>query len=184
MRERLVPEKYVKLVQDMYTGCRTKVRTVAGESSKFNVEVGLHQGSVLSPYLFLVLMDVLTERVRKEAPESMLFADDIVLCGDKDVGMTEYLESWRKALEERGMRVSRLKTQFMEFSFEQNAQGNRPQVQIIGEKVERVTHFKYLGTSIEEEGGMGTEIAKRVGAGWMNWTGRNAVECCVTRGCR
>ena len=71
-----VPEKYVKLVQDMYTGCRTKVRTVAGESSKFNVEVGLHQGSALSPYLFLILMDVLTERVRKEAPESMLFADE------------------------------------------------------------------------------------------------------------
>ena len=67
MRERLVPEKYVMLVQDMYTGCRTKVRTVAGESSKFNVEVGLHQGSALSPYLFLILMDVLTERVRKEA---------------------------------------------------------------------------------------------------------------------
>ena len=70
---------------------------VAGESSQFNVEVGLHQGSALSPYLFLILMDELTERVRKEAPESMLFADDIVLCGDKDVDMTEYLESWRKA---------------------------------------------------------------------------------------
>ena len=38
-RERLVPENYVKLVQDLYTGCRTKVRTVAGESSKFNVEI-------------------------------------------------------------------------------------------------------------------------------------------------
>ena len=88
MRERLVPEKYVKLAQDMYTGCRTKVRTVAGESSKFNVEVGLPQGSALSPYLFLILMDVPTERVRKEAPESMLFADDIALCGDKDVDMT------------------------------------------------------------------------------------------------
>ena len=48
MRERLVPEKYAKLVQDMYTGCRTKVRTVAGESSKFIVEVGLHQGSTTS----------------------------------------------------------------------------------------------------------------------------------------
>ena len=66
MRERLVPEKYVKLVQDMYTGCRTKVRTVAGESSKFNVEVGLHQGSALSPYLFLILMYVLTERVGRK----------------------------------------------------------------------------------------------------------------------
>ena len=151
MRERLVPEKHVKLLQDMYTGCRTKVRTVAGESSKFNVEVDLHQGSALSPYLFLILMDVLTERVRTEAPESMLFADDIVLCGDKDVDMTEYLESWRKVLEERGMRVSRPKTQFMDFSFEQNTQGNRPQVKILGEEVERVTHFKYLGRSIEEE---------------------------------
>ena len=158
----------------MYTGCRTTVRAVAGESSKFNVEVGLHQGSALSPYLFLILMDVLTERARKEAPESMLFADDIVLCGDKDVDMTEYLESWRKALEERGMRASRPKTQFMDFSF---AQGNQPQVKILGEEVERVTHFKYLGTSIEEEGGMETEIAKRVGAGWMNWKKCSGVLC-------
>ena len=135
MRERLVPEKYVKLVQDMYTGCRTKVRTVAGESSKCNVDVGLPQGSALSPYIFLILMDVLTERVRKEAPESMLFADDIVFCGDKDVDMTEYLESWRKALEERGIRVSRPNTQFMDFSFGQNAQGKRPQVKILVRKL-------------------------------------------------
>ena len=43
-----------------------------------------------------------------------------------DVDMTEDLESSRKALEETGMRVSRPKTQFMDSSFEQNAQGNRP----------------------------------------------------------
>ena len=75
------------------------------------------------------------------------------------------------------MRVSRPKTQFMDFSFEQNAHGNRPQVKIVGEEVERVTHFKYLGTSIEEEGGMETETAKRVGAGWMNWKKCSGVEC-------
>ena len=45
------------------------------------------------------------------------------------------------------------------------------------EEVERVTHFKYLGTSIEEEGGMETEIAKRVGAGWMNWKKCSGVLC-------
>ena len=48
MRERQVPEKYVKLVQDTYKGCRTKLRSVAWESSDFNVEVGLHQGSAMS----------------------------------------------------------------------------------------------------------------------------------------
>ena len=45
MRERNVPEKYVKLIQDMYRGCQTKVRSAAGESGSFNVDVGLHQGS-------------------------------------------------------------------------------------------------------------------------------------------
>ena len=43
MREPNVPEKYVKLIQDMYRGCQTKVRSAAGESGSFNVDVGLHQ---------------------------------------------------------------------------------------------------------------------------------------------
>ena len=57
----------------------------------------------------------------------------------------------------------------MDFNFEQSQQGNREPVKILGEELERVTHFKYLGTSMEEEGGMETEITKRVGAGWRNW---------------
>ena len=43
MRERNVPEKYVKLIQDMYSGCQTKVHSAAGESDSFNADVGLHQ---------------------------------------------------------------------------------------------------------------------------------------------
>ena len=98
-RERNVLEKYIRLIQDMYQGCKTVVRSAAGESNSFGVEVGLHQGSALSPYLFLLLMDVLTQDVRKDVPGSMMFADDIVLCGDHDeTDMTEYLETWRKAI--------------------------------------------------------------------------------------
>ena len=36
----------------------------------------------------------------KEVPDSMVFADDVVLCGSNEVDMTEYLESWRQSLEE------------------------------------------------------------------------------------
>ena len=77
-----MPEKYIRLIQDMYQGCQTVVRSAAGESNSFGVAVGLHQGSALSPYLFLLLVDVLTQDVRKDVPGSMMFADDIVLCGD------------------------------------------------------------------------------------------------------
>ena len=106
-----------------------------------------------------------------------MFEDDIVLCGGREVDMTENLDTWRKSLEERGMRLSRPKTQFMDFNFEQNQQGNREPVKILGEELERVTHFKYLGTSMEEEGGMETEITKRVGAGWRNWKKCSGVLC-------
>ena len=62
----------------------------------------------------------------------MMFADDIVLCGGREVDMTEYLDTWRQYLEERGMRLSRPKIQFMDFNFEQNQQGNREPVKILG----------------------------------------------------
>ena len=83
-----MPEKYIIIVQDMYRRCKTVVRSAAGESNNFGVEVGLHQGSALSPYKFLHLMDVLTEDARKDVPGSMMFADYIVLCGDDDTDMT------------------------------------------------------------------------------------------------
>ena len=59
------------------------------------------------------------------------------------------------------MRVSRPKTQFIDFTFERSEQGTREAVKILGEELERFTHLQNL--SIEEEGGMETEITKRVG---------------------
>ena len=82
--ERNVPEKYIRLVQYMYRECKTVVRSATVNRNSFVVEVGLHQGSTLSPYMFLLLMDVLTEDVRKNVPGSMMFADDTVVCGDDE----------------------------------------------------------------------------------------------------
>ena len=73
-----VPECYVNAVQDMYNGCLTAVKSVVGVTEYFKVEVGLHQGSALSPFLFAVLMDRLTDEVRLESPWNMLFVQMIL----------------------------------------------------------------------------------------------------------
>ena len=57
------------------------------------------------------MMDSLTENIRKEAPWQMMFANDVVLWAmEEDVQELE-LEQCRKALEKRGMKVSRTKTE-------------------------------------------------------------------------
>ena len=82
------------------------------------------------------------------------------LYGDDETDMTEYLETWRRALEDRGMRISRPKTQFIDFKFgHDNGQGREP-VQILGEELQRVHHVEYLGSSVEETGGMTTESSQ------------------------
>ncbi|KAK3510634.1 hypothetical protein QTP70_011892 [Hemibagrus guttatus] len=56
------------------------------------MEVGLHQGSALSPFLFAIVMDQLSEEVRQESPWTMMFADDIVICSESREQVEENLE--------------------------------------------------------------------------------------------
>ncbi|KAK3540717.1 hypothetical protein QTP70_034635 [Hemibagrus guttatus] len=110
MRKSGVAEKYVRVVQDMYERSRTVVRCAVGQTEEFKVEVGLHQGSALSPFLFAMVMDQLSEEVRQESPWTMMFADDIVICSESREKVEENLERWRFALERRGMKVSRIQS--------------------------------------------------------------------------
>ena len=68
------------------------VRSAAGLTKEFKVGVGLDQGSALSPFLFAIIIDRLTENIRKDAPWDMLFADDMVLCRQNH---RELEEIWR-----------------------------------------------------------------------------------------
>jgi len=55
-----VPVEYMRVIRHMYKGVRTKVKTVLGDTANFLIDIGLHQGSALSPFLFTVVMDELT----------------------------------------------------------------------------------------------------------------------------
>ncbi|KAK3528614.1 hypothetical protein QTP70_005345 [Hemibagrus guttatus] len=134
MRKSGVAEKYVRVVQDMYERSRTVMRCAVGQTEEFKVEVGLHQGSALSPFLFAIVMDQLSEEVRQESPWTMMFADDIVICSESREQVEENLERWRFVLERRGMKVSRSKTEYMCVN-EREGSGT---VRLQGEEVKKV----------------------------------------------
>ena len=66
----------------MYEGSITLVSTAVGETGEVEIKIGLYQRSALSPLLFIIIMDVITEDTEEETPWAMLFADGIALSGE------------------------------------------------------------------------------------------------------
>ena len=142
----------------MYEGSETVVRFAVGTTESFKVKVKLHQGSALSPFLFAVIMERLTDEVRREPSWTMLFANDIVICEEIWEELERRLESWRYALERRGMKVSRSKTEYLCING-----GNDDEIMKMEDtKMPGVKKFKYLGSTVQESGGCEREVKKRV----------------------
>ena len=55
-----MPQYLVRSVMSLHEGAKTRVRVDSELSDKFEVKVGMHQGSVLSPFLFAAVVDVVT----------------------------------------------------------------------------------------------------------------------------
>ena len=65
MRKKGIPEAMVRAVMSLYEGAKTRVRVGSELSEEFRVKVGVHQGSVLSPLIFAIVIYVVTESVRQ-----------------------------------------------------------------------------------------------------------------------
>ena len=50
----------------MYEESKAVMRYAVDSTESFKVKVGLHQGLALSPFLFAVIMDRITEEVRRK----------------------------------------------------------------------------------------------------------------------
>ncbi|GKA25896.1 retrovirus-related pol polyprotein LINE-1 [Tanacetum coccineum] len=98
----------------MYEGASTDHN---GNTDFFPVEVGLHQGSAISPYLFTLILDEISRGIQENIPWCMIFADDIVLIAESAEELNNKLESWRKALEDNGLRILQPKESFRYLGF-------------------------------------------------------------------
>ena len=69
-----------------------------------------------------------------------MFMDDIVICSESKKQVDRSLERWRYALERRGMKVSRSKTEYMCV----NERGDGEMVLLQGVEVPKAMEFSYL----------------------------------------
>ena len=84
-----------------------------GESKAFNVKVGVHQGSVLSPLLFIIVLEALSREFREGLPMKLLYADDLVLIAETKELLLEKVRKWKEGMEKKGLRVNAGKTKIM-----------------------------------------------------------------------
>ena len=69
-----VEEWAVRVIQGMYSNARSRVRVNGQLSDEFEVQVGVHQGSVLSPLLFILVLEALSREFRTGVPWELLYA--------------------------------------------------------------------------------------------------------------
>ena len=121
MRKKGLTEILVKALMSLYEGAETKVRVGSSLLEEFSVKVGVHQGSVLSPLLFAMVIDEVTENAGKGWMKQILYADDLVLLGETMEKLRENFDEWREAFESKGMRVNLEKTKLMVSGMEEEA---------------------------------------------------------------
>ena len=113
LRKRGVEEWIVRLVQGMYANAWSHVRVGEGYSEEFEVKVGVHQGSVLSPLLFIIVLEALSRKFCSGVPWEDLYADDLVSITESLEECVRRLLTWNKAMEKKGLRVNSGKTKIM-----------------------------------------------------------------------
>nr|XP_027227211.1 uncharacterized protein LOC113819164 [Penaeus vannamei] len=94
----------------------------------------------------------------------MMFADDVVLCAREKRDLEEDLEQWRYAQERRGMKISRSKTGYT--SLNGTSTGS---VEMLQRQLPETVKFKYLGSTLETDGGVGSEVNRMIRCGCNNW---------------
>ena len=85
--------------------CLSHVRVNGQYSEEFGMGVGVYQGSVLSPLLFILVLEAVLCEFRTGAPWGLLYVDDWVLIMDTQEECISKLKTWKAGMESKGLCV-------------------------------------------------------------------------------
>ena len=169
LRHHGIPVKLVELIQSMYEGSRCRVIHEGQLTDSFEIMTGVRQGCLLSPFLFIMVIDWLMSETTKGRRngiqwtpwtqlEDLDFADDLALLSHTQKQMqakTSVLNSLSGTV---GLRIHPGKSKVLRIGAHSN-----DQVTVDGKVLENVESFCYLGSIIDKDGGTEAEIKSRIG---------------------
>ncbi|EYC42513.1 hypothetical protein Y032_0528g2973, partial [Ancylostoma ceylanicum] len=172
LRDHGVPEEYVRWVQLLYSNVTSSVRSAAGTSAPFDVHVGVHQGSALSPLLFILCMDTVSSELQSRPLWTLLYADDVVVAASTREDLQKQVQTWKDRLERYGMKLDIKKTEYLVCG--EQTSGT---IYIDNEELPKASVFKYLGSRISADGNTIVEAEWRANDAWSKWRQVTGVMC-------
>ena len=130
-----IPPLIIKAILALYTNTKARVMTPEGITMEFLTNLGILQGDVLAPFIFIVVLDyILRNSVDKDPSLGLTlhkarsrrypaihlsdldFADDLAAISDSIVDNTQLCQSIADTAVEFGLLLNMKKTQFMTFN--------------------------------------------------------------------
>ena len=104
------PASEVKMVKAMYENTKARVVVGSGMSNEFQVNIGLRQGSALSPLLFILVMELISRKVSTTdalSSRKIMYADDLVIVAEHREELQGALEEWNDMFKKHGLKNSK-----------------------------------------------------------------------------
>ena len=159
-----IPDHLTCLLKNVYASQEATVRTGHGTTDWFQLGKGVRQGCILSPCIFNLYAEYLTQNARLDETQAgikiarrninnLRYADDTTLMAENKEELKSLLMKVKEESEEADLKLNIQKTKIM-------LSGPITSWQIDGKTVETVTDFIFLGSKITANGDYSHEIKR------------------------
>jgi Reverse transcriptase (RNA-dependent DNA polymerase) len=164
LRKRNVSRGLISRIRSTYEKNTSCVQTAVGRSEWFSVREGVRQGSVLSPSLFIIVMDELLRAVEENEDadsRTLVYADDVIIWGESREEIQEKVNKWKVETEKMGLKISQEKSEVMTMERKKTPR-NRVGIRLQEKELKETDMFKYLGSVITKKATIEEEVKQRI----------------------